>query len=488
MSIGKRVANGALWMLALKLAVKSIGLVSTIVLARVLAPEDFGLIAIIMAFFALIEIFGSFSFDTVLIQKQDATSSHYDTAWSFNLAFGFFACFFVMASSAWVAEFYGDSRIRDVMMVLGLLFLISGAQNIGVVQFRKNLTFDQEFKFQLIPKIVSFFVTVALAFTLKSYWALVWGSLVWRLLVVVFSYFVHPYRPRIDFSEWRQLFGFSKWLMINNVFFFLNNKSPEMVVGKIISPQAAGLFTVANEIAVMPTSEMVGNINTATYPGYCLVSGDLVELRRMYLSVMGIVAFMVLPAGLGLSSISDLLVPVVLGEKWLESIPLVAVLAISGSLIALNTNTGFLFLAMARPVITTMMSFFRVLMLLPAMIYFGSLYGLAGVASSILLTSIGVFLSFLILIRIELGVVFSQIFGVYLRPLVASLGMYASIKLLNPFLLTALGQTGALFVLCLVGVVVYCFLIFVMWLAMARPDGAELKVWNFLIAKFFDPK
>ena len=483
MSVGKQVAIGAAWMLALKLAIKLIGFVSTIILARILLPEDFGLIAIIMAFFALIEIFGGFGFDTVLIQKRDAVRGHYDTAWSFNVGFGVVACLFSFVGAGWVAEFYGDPRILDVMRVLGLLFFIGGLQNIGVVQFRKELTFEQEFTFQLIPKIASFFVTIILAFALKSYWALVWGSLVWRLFVVLFSYYVHPFRPRIDFSEWRQLFGFSKWLMINNFLFFMNNRSPEMVVGKIISPQAAGLFAIANEISALPTSEMVGNINTATYPGYCKVAADLAELKRMYVSVMGVVAFLVLPAGLGLSAVSEILVPVVLGDKWLGAVSLMALLSVSGSLIALNTNTGFLFLAMARPKITTAMSFLRVLVLLPSMVYFGSLYGLTGVASAVLLTAVAVFLSFLVLIRMELGIFWGQILGIYVRPLFGSLVMFFSIEHMTPVLVGSIWIVFSLFALCVLGAMVYCVSIAFLWCAVGRPDGAEEKLLNFVVEK-----
>lgn len=484
MSLGKQVAAGAIWMLALKLVIKLIGLVSTIILARLLGPEDFGLIAIIMAFFALIEIFGNFSFDTVLIQKKDVARSHYDTAWSLNLGFGVVACFFSFVSSGWVADFYRDPRIEGVMRVMGFLFLVGGLQNIGVVQFRKNLTFEQEFKFQLLPKIASFFVTIILAFALRSYWALVFGSLVWRMFVVAFSYYVHPYRPSVNFSEWRHLLGFSKWLMINNVLFFLNNKSPEMVVGKMLSPQAAGLFSIAHEVSVLPTSEMVGNINTATYPGYCKVSDDLGELKRMYISVMAMVSILVLPAGFGLSAISNVLVPVVLGEKWLGAVSLVALLSLSGSLIALNTNTGFLFLAMARPKITTAMSFLRVVVLLPSMVYFGLLYGLDGVASAVLFTAVAVFLSFLILIRVRLGVLWGQMLQVYLRPLLASLVMYASVEYMSPLLLESVGAVFSLFILALLGVFVYCSLIVVLWCVMGRPAGAEEKVLSFIAERF----
>lgn len=484
MSIGRRVANGALWMLALKAAMKIIGLVSTVLLARLLTPEDFGLIAIIMAIFAFVEVFGNFSFDTVLIQKHDADRAHYDTAWTFNFIFGLVACLLIFLSSGWIAEFYGDSRLRAIAIALGFLFLISGAQNIGVVQFRKELTFNLEFKFQLIPKILSFFVTLTLAFWLRNYWALIWGALVWRFLIVAFSYKIHPYRPRLTFSEWKSLFWFSKWLMVNNVFYFINNRSPELIVGKILSPQSAGLFSIAQEFATMPTSELVGNINAATYPGYCKVSHDRERLNAMYLSVISMIAVLVFPAGLGLSAISDVLVPVVLGPKWLEVTPLLSLLAVSGLLIALNTNTGFLFLARAQPRVTTLMSCFRALVLFPSAIFFGLMYGLIGVAWSIFLTAFLAFFVFLILIKFNLNIGFKCIFKVFCRPVLASAGMYVAVNFFALYFVNLFGGVLALASLFLLGFIVYCFCLYCLWFSFGKPDGPETRILDFLQLKF----
>lgn len=144
--------------MGLRISVRAIGFISTIVLARLLTPEDFGLVAIIMSFFALIDVIGDFGFDTVLIQRQNATVDDYNTAWTFNFVFGFILCSIVACLSGGVADFYENHKLQPIMLILSLLFLFNGIQNIGVVDFRKNFSFDKEFKLQIIPKLISFFL------------------------------------------------------------------------------------------------------------------------------------------------------------------------------------------------------------------------------------------------------------------------------------------------------------------------------------------
>lgn len=483
-SLNKQVAKGAAWMVALKASMKVIGLLSTIFLARLLTPEDFGLIAIIMAFFAMIEIFGNFSFDTVLIQKQNATDADYSTAWSFNATFGVVACLIVALGSGTVADFYNDSRIEPVMLVLSGLFLISGLQNIGVVDFRKNLTFEKEFRYQMLPKLVSFFSTLGLAFWLQSYWALVFGSLIWKLLVLISGYVLHDFRPRFTFSEWRHLFRFSKWLMINNIFYFLNNRSPEMIIGKILSPQAAGFFTIASEISTIPTSEFAANVTAAAYPGYCKVSHLPEELKKMYLMVMESVAFFVLPAGVGIALLAHELVPVVLGPKWLDSIALIQLLALSGALVAMSSNTGAVFMSLGRPRVSTMMGLFRITVLIPMIFWFSSVSGLIGIAQAILATSLIVFLVSCGLIYFVLKIPLGSILRVYARSSCATFIMAAGVYWLSIGLGEApMTSLVSLLVLIFAGVFLYGCGIMILWALFGYPDGPEKKILHTLLKK-----
>jgi len=153
-----------------------------------------------------------------------------------------------------------------------------------------------------------------------------------RVAEVVLSYVLHSYRPRFHLSNWRELVWFSKWVYLSNSLVFLSQRGPEFLIGKICGPGSVGLFSVGYDIALLPTSEMVAPINRAVFPGYVKMSKDAEQLREGYLNVIGIIALIALPTAVGIAATADVLVPLILGNKWLETIPIVKVLAFAGAL------------------------------------------------------------------------------------------------------------------------------------------------------------
>lgn len=481
-SLNKQIANGAVWTMGLRISVRAIGFISTIVLARLLTPEDFGLVAIIMSFFALIDVIGDFGFDTVLIQRQNATVDDYNTAWTFNFVFGFILCSIVACLSGGVADFYENHKLQPIMLILSLLFLFNGIQNIGVVDFRKNFSFDKEFKLQIIPKLISFFCTISLAFWFRNYWALVIGALIWKACIALNSFLLSNFRPKFTFSSWKDLFSFSKWLMINNFFYFANNRSPEMIIGKILSPQAAGFFAMAQEISTLPTSEIAATINRAAYPGYSKISHQPEILKNMYINVTSSISLIVVPAGVGIASIAGILVPVVLGEQWLESIVLVRYTAIGGALLALNSNIGYIFLAMGKPKITALMNFFRVIIFIPVLICLSFFYGLEGAALAVLLTSMATFFIYNFFVAFKLKISWWRILSPVVRPVFASVIMWISVIIFEPIFYNLYGNKNILILISAVvlGALVYGVCILFLWILLGRPNGPETKLLEYL--------
>ncbi len=485
MSLNNQVAKSALWMVCLRTSIKAIGFVSTIILARLLTPEDFGLVAIIMSFFALIEVFGNFGFDTVLIQKQNATPEDYNTAWSFNVTFGLIAFVLVASVSGLVADFYGNQKLKPIMLALSLLFLNSGLQNIGVVDFRKNLTFDKEFKFQILPKIISFFCTMGLAFWLRNYWALVLGSLIWKGCITINSYLLHSFRPRFTYASWRELFNFSKWLMLNNFFYFANTRSPEMILGKVLSPQAAGFFTMAQEISTLPTTELASNINRATYPGYSKISHQPEKLKEMYLNVIASVSLMVMPAGVGVAAIAPVLIPVALGTQWDESIALVQYLAVAGAIIALNSNAPYIFIAMGKPKIATIIQFIRVCVFIPVLIWLSYSLGLIGASLAVLGVTVLTFFVVNITIGLTLRIFLRDFLAIYFRPLTSSAIMWLLLSSAMPLIAGMFYNYKIinLFLIIILGAITYTVSILLLWALFGYPKGPETHILNLLKSK-----
>src|SRR5262245_18204541 len=187
-NLGSRIAAGAAWMVSFKLLDRSIGIVSVVILARLLGVEDFGLVAMATAIVAIAELLSAFIFDLALIQSQHATSAQHDTAWTLNVLMAAVCALLVAAAPLPAAAFYGDARLGPVMLWLALATWIRAFENIGVVEFRRELSLYREFQFLLVKRVAVFAVTVSAAFATRSYWALVAGILAGSLAGVALSY------------------------------------------------------------------------------------------------------------------------------------------------------------------------------------------------------------------------------------------------------------------------------------------------------------
>src|SRR5258706_4931568 len=295
-SLGSRIARGAAWMVVFKLLDRSIGIVSVVILARLLVPADFGLVAMATAIIAIIELLSAFNFDLALIQAQHATRAHYDTAWTLNVAMAT-VCAMVVAAAAFPAgAFYGDSRLGPIMLWLSLATWIRGFENVGVVAFRKELKLNREFQLLLTKRIGVFLVTISIALATRSYWALVLGIFAGSVGGGVLSYMFHPFRPRFDLTGRGELFHFSKWIVFHNVIITLASPAADLVIGVSIRPSPLGLFNLAHEISNLPSTELSAPVNRAVYPGYAKIASDPSRLAAQFLGVLGLTALLTAPA------------------------------------------------------------------------------------------------------------------------------------------------------------------------------------------------
>lgn len=477
------MAKGAAWTVFARLVTRSIGMVSTLILARVLVPEDFGLVAMATSLVALIELLRAFGFDTALIQNQQADRRHYDTAWTFNVVLGLLAGGLVAALAIPATWFYDEVRILPVMLVLALGIVVQGVENVGVVDFRKHLQFDRDFWFMLGQKLAGFLATVPLALYLRSYWALVIGILVTRLWAVASSYYMHPYRPRLSLAAYAELISFSKWLLLNNFLTFLRSRASDFVIGRQQGPRAVGLFNVSYEIANLPASEIVMPINRAVYSGYAIMGSDRPRLRDGFLNVISVIAAFAVPAGVGLAAVAEILVPLALGANWLDAVPIVQILSVYGVLVALQTNALYVYIAVGEPRTAALLNSLYVAILIPALILGATSAGPVGAAWACLVTAlINTPLNLTILLR-RLDMSAAQLFGAMWRPLPAAAIMYLVVtNFLGKEGTTAGTASGlpsmAIDLVMAVGLGAICYgaaLIF-LWVLSGRPNGIEAQI------------
>ncbi len=379
-NIGRKMATSAAWTVATRLAVRAIGLISTFILARLLIPEDFGLVTLATALVIALEVFSLFSFDFALIRDGKADRQLYDTAWTLGLIRGaILASLLVLGASA-AAAFFREPRLEAVVLVLAIGTVVDALQNIGVVDFRKDMTFEREFRFQIAQKIVGFTVTGCLAFLWRDYWALVCGILASHTTGLALSYVLHPFRPRLSLSQWRPLVHFTKWLLANNILNFVLNRADIFILGRMVSPHELGLYAVAREISDLPTTELVWPVQRALFPGFAKLAHDPVALARTYVDSAAVLLAIALPAAIGLALVADPLVRVTLGGNWVAVIPLLQVLAVQGAVRLGGSLTIAALLAVGRPKLTTVIAVTTAAVQTPLLIAGAMMGGVVGMA------------------------------------------------------------------------------------------------------------
>ena len=470
------VARGALWMVAARALDRSLGFISMVVLVRLLVPDDFGIIAMAMSVVAILELLRAFGFDVVLIQHEDPTRDHYDTAWTFNVLVSIGIAAILAALAYPAALFFEEPSLPPVLMTLALSPLIASLQNIGIVDFRRKLEFEKDFRFLFFSRLARFCVTVPLAFLLQNEWALVGGVLAGKAFEVALSYLMHPFRPRPSMREVRSLFNFSRWLVLKNIVQVLTQRSADFVIGRMVGARGLGLFNVSLELASIPSAELAAPINRAIFPGYANKKGDLQALGTGMLEVVGMVATVAVPAGAGLMATADRAVPLVFGDAWLEAIPLVPVLALYGIIAAVGSNTGYLFYALGRPRTVWNVAVLQLLVLLPALYVGVTRAGALGAAWAYVVgAAVVIPVSYgLLLVALDRSVF--ELLGRLWRPLLATGAMVVALDQLATALSTTTETvTLALQVIALVGLGVgtYAISIAGLWWISGRPDGAE---------------
>lgn len=333
-----QVLRGSLIMVAARWTMRLIGLVSTLVLARLLTPADFGVIGVAMIVIGFIEAVAERGQGLALIRLHEPTPEHFDTAWTLQILIGAGLTALIALCAPLVASAMDDSRLLPVMLALSLRSLLNGFINVGMATNRMNFRFEQDFIFICTQKLASVAVCIGLAFAFRSYWALAVAMVADRVVAVVLSYALHPCRPRLSLARLHEMWPFSGWLLVADCGDFLSRQVDAIAVAATAPGAVLGQYRVAAELSTMPTYALSLPVAYASFPAYSKLTTEPGRLRRSSLEGLAVVAALALPAGVGIFCVAEDMVAGVLGPQWTEAAPYVRWLALAGVLMALRIN------------------------------------------------------------------------------------------------------------------------------------------------------
>jgi lipopolysaccharide exporter len=480
-SVGSELLRGGAWMVAMRWTMRGIGIVSTLILVRLLDPSDFGIIAMAMIVVGFLEVMAESGVELALIRKEHPDRDDYDSAWTLQIIVSSVLAVVLFAIAPAAASGFDEPKLVPVIQALSARSLLMGLRNIGIMEFRKSLNFSREFTFNVLKKVLGFVVIVCLAVALRSYWALVFGMISAQAVEVLLSYAMHPYRPRLCFRKIPDLMSFSGWLITFNVFRFLERKADLFVIGSVAGTNFMGSYYVASDLATAPTNELVAPMSRGLYPVYARMQGDQTQLVASYLSVLSTVALFCIPIGFGISAVSRDAVLVFLGSKWQEVIPLIEYLAVFGSFFAITNTIGPYLTVIGRVRLLALISGANALILAATLWFVTRLFGLEFVAPSrCALSAVAMLIVFLV-VALFTDLTFRGFFIAVWHRFAAGVLMLIVVKAvhqqdLEPVILRLSMDIG-------VGVVVFSLAVVALWFLRGCPADAERAFANRLIRK-----
>jgi O-antigen/teichoic acid export membrane protein len=314
--VGKRLTVGAMWTAGGRVVSNLLGLVSQLTVARLLTPEDFGLVALASVIFFIVQAVTELSLSSALIQHKDPQREHYDTAFTLSIFRSLAIALALVVAAFPLAAVYNDGRLIGICFMLGVTAFVSGLINPKFVVFRRELSFHQEIYTDLINKVVGLVVAVVIAVMFKSYWALVLGSLASQLAQVVMSYILIHYTPRFSIKHWRNLFSFSSWLALSSGLNALNYRADQLALGAMLGPAPLGQYSMGDNLASLPVRESTAPISNVLFPAFSRLQDDPARLREAFLRSQRLLVAMALPIGVGFALVAGPFINLVLGPQW----------------------------------------------------------------------------------------------------------------------------------------------------------------------------
>tara|TARA_B100000519_G_C14260974_1_gene447953 strand:- start:7561 stop:9048 length:1488 start_codon:yes stop_codon:yes gene_type:complete len=392
-SLKNKVLTGTFWLYLLQFFTSGLQIVQTIILARILLPEHFGIVGIFLIFSNGLESFTNTGFNKALIQKKEVNKSYLDTAWTVSIVRGLLLFTIIYFGSPFIVDFLNTPDALPVVRVLGLIMLIQGFSNTGTVYFSRNLNFFKQFLWKGVPFLGNFIISIPLAITLKNEWAIAWGMLASSILYLFFSFYLHPYRPRLKYNHkiFKELFYYGKWLFLASVVAFFSKQGDKIFLANLLNPTLLGTYLIAWKFARLP--EFLTNpLPNALFPAYSKMQDQQNVLREKYIEVLSIIGFFYIPFVGSMVVLAQPFVNLILGEKWIEAVLPMQILTlgvgiciiayISTSLFNATGKTNFNFLMNSTHLLTTAIFIYPMI----------KNYGIAGAAICFLISSVFIFI------------------------------------------------------------------------------------------------
>jgi lipopolysaccharide exporter len=334
-SLTSRVQSGVIWSTISVSSTYLLGLVRSVIMARLLLAEDFGLYGMALTVVTGLSALTNIGLDIAVIKtkfKDDkGLATHLDTLWTVDLIRRLLLGLIMLVLARPAAKFYGEQRVYQLLLVLSLLPLLQGFQNIGLMTYRKGVHFKKIVWLELSTNLLTAIATIALVFWTRNVWALVLSQLVSAFVGVALSYAFHSYRPRLrlDRGSLRIALHFGKYAFLLGVLGYIMSMADNVLLGRLYGATLLGIYVIAYNLAVLPLHGVSNAIVNVTFPAYAeIAGGEVKRLERAFVRVFAVSSILVTLTTALFLLLGEEMVVFLYGSKWRAAGTILRILAL----------------------------------------------------------------------------------------------------------------------------------------------------------------
>lgn len=453
MNLSKSLVTAYMWNVVGKTTIRGLSVISTIVLVRVLSPEDFGIVAMATIFFGFFQMLANASVNRYIILLDDPSKDDYDAAWTLTILLRFFSMLILFAFSSVIAGYMTTPELTLVLQLICITNFIAAFQSAGMISLEREVNFKPLNKIAVIAKVIATAFTLFYAIKLESYFALIIGESVLIITTVLVSYIVCNHKPAFNFHFDKKMFQFASFLFLRNFVGYSRSQLDTFIVGKSFGNEALGEFSIARQFSIMPQTEIFGPAMQPAFSVLSRLKNNIPQFDSKLYQGLFIGYSLLVPSAFGLLYCADNFVGVVLGSQWNSVADYIGLLAFLMIPFYTQPILNIAYDSRHKSKLSIFPDIFALVFMLLTIFYFNPL-------SVVFFVDLRIIVGFATLIilfvsaRLFLGLKL-RLLALTLAPsLGCSVGMFALLKLIN---VDTSIQIVDLVIEVFVGAVLYCF-------------------------------
>ena len=437
LNVGQKARQGVLWVAVGQTSTKLLSFVSMMILARLLIPKDFGLVAIAKTVLELVKLFGNIGISAALIHQQEEVKQHATAAFWMNIFIAIILAVAIVIVAPFATNFYKEPQVQQILLFFAAALVLTAPGTVHGILLRKEMQFQRKKSFEMLLRFIQYGATIALAFKGFGVWSLVIPELIVAPIKRIGFWILCSWRPTgiPKLAHCRAIFSYGKHILGNSVMTYLNINADYALIGKFLNSSLLGIYTFAYNFANLPVSTITWVITEVAFPAFSKLQKEIEHLRSAYLKMVKQISLISFPVAFGLMILAPELIPTVFGDKWAEAIIPFQMLLIFGAARSIASPGGQLLFAIGRPDIVMKYSLVETPFTIGALILGIKIGGLVGLAAIFSVVSTISCMIFLYISTSQVGIQYGALLKTTLPALLSSCVMFILLLALKPLMI-----------------------------------------------------